>query len=264
MLFKSRLGINPNEITLYLHCTVGMCERHDFETFVVGISIPEYLSLNIEGDVSEFFWDLKHKQELVNSRPPQITNTGMDTRNAWRHAEYVEEVKTGSNKYLLENTRMTEFYYTVMTEKGEVFSGQVMATDKNNAVEIMTKCFMRLGIDVKNMLGPYSEEELKSVNDNNIKQNTNMNNEVTRINETQLKNIVSECIKKIVAESKTFKDGKKPGFGKKNAGARPKPQKQWDSEENDTKGYRIKHMCESELCEFITEATLRVLQNLRK
>ena len=66
----------------------------------------------------------------------------------------------------------------------------------------------------------------------------------------------------VINEGKTWKDGKKSGFDKKNI-SRPKPKKTWDCDDVDqSRNYRIKHMCESELKSFIFECVKGVLNEI--
>ena len=66
--FKTRLNLNPDEIRFFVDCLVGRNERHGVEAFVVETTLSEFTSLNIVGNMSEFFWDLMNKENLAKEK----------------------------------------------------------------------------------------------------------------------------------------------------------------------------------------------------
>jgi hypothetical protein len=53
----------------------------------------EYLSYNIAGKNTEHFWALFKKKNKLSDEGGGTTQSGMDTRDVWRHYKYVDESK---------------------------------------------------------------------------------------------------------------------------------------------------------------------------
>lgn len=87
---RKRLGLNPNKITYFVECMVPQTEEHDIEKFIVELPLTEYLSLGVTGNESEFFWHLKHKNDMPSGEVKPTAN-GMDAKDVWRHYEMVGE-----------------------------------------------------------------------------------------------------------------------------------------------------------------------------
>lgn len=88
--FRGRLSLSPDKITY--------CEEfsYEHEFFIVIMSLNEYLSLNVVGNIAEFFWRLKNKQNKHTDVKPAFN--GMDTKDIWRHYEMVGESKMKLNE----------------------------------------------------------------------------------------------------------------------------------------------------------------------
>ena len=97
--FKTRLNLNPNEIRFFVDCIVGRNERHGVVHFVVETTLSEFTSLNIVGNMSEFFWDLMNKENLAKEKIKPTAN-GMNPRDVWRHYEKIEETHKLSREKL--------------------------------------------------------------------------------------------------------------------------------------------------------------------
>jgi hypothetical protein len=67
--------------------------------FVVETTLSEFTSLNIVGDMSEFFWDLMNKENLAKEKIKPTAN-GMNPRDVWRHYEKIEETRKLSRENL--------------------------------------------------------------------------------------------------------------------------------------------------------------------
>lgn len=94
---RKRIGINPNDVTVYLECAVAQTEEHEYEDFVVAVPALEYIGLNISGDLSEFFWHIMHKEDIAKPQVQQVTSNGMNAKDVWRHYEVAESMRIDEN-----------------------------------------------------------------------------------------------------------------------------------------------------------------------
>lgn len=102
---RSRLGLNTNRISIYLDLYVGKTEEHDGESFIVGLTLNEYLSTTIPGDPNEYFWHIMHKNDVLSKETGVVSKNGMLNKDIWRHYEVDEVIKLDRNdlKRIVEN-----------------------------------------------------------------------------------------------------------------------------------------------------------------
>ncbi len=89
---KKRIGIEPNSIRLFMDCAYDVDGEYDGD-LVVEMTPEEYLSYNIAGSNMDYFWDLYKKKNKLSDEGGGTTQSGMDTRDVWRHYKYVDESK---------------------------------------------------------------------------------------------------------------------------------------------------------------------------
>lgn len=97
--FRTRFGIDIRTTRLFMDFCVASNSQHDFVSFMVEMTVSEYMSLNIPQGRSEkqaeFFWGIMNKENKLQSddTPSNIAPNGMNTKDVWRHYERVGESK---------------------------------------------------------------------------------------------------------------------------------------------------------------------------
>lgn len=90
---------------------------------------------------------------------------------------------------------MPKYTYIIKTT-GPIVRGQIEAEDLNDAIQTIEERNKEKGRQILAWIGPYSEEELASVNVNMIK---NMNNTI-QLEQSQLGKLVAECTRTVLKE----------------------------------------------------------------
>lgn len=93
------------------------------------------------------------------------------------------------------NAQQSQFICFVSTPTG-VHTARVKALDKEGAAKAIERYFKKLGIGVNGMVGPYSQEEISGLDVNSIMEGKH----TIRLTESDLKAMVSECIKRLINE----------------------------------------------------------------
>lgn len=89
---RKRIGINPNDIHLFLDCGFDQT-REKVSNLIVELTPEEYLSYNIPfGQNTKYFWDLyKKKNKLSDENEVNVASNGMSTKDIWRHYQNMDE-----------------------------------------------------------------------------------------------------------------------------------------------------------------------------
>ena len=89
---KKRIGIKPNSIRLFMDCAYDVDREYDGD-LIVEMTPEEYLSHNIAGKNTDYFWDLYKKKNKRSDEGGGTTQSGMSAKDVWRHYKYIDESK---------------------------------------------------------------------------------------------------------------------------------------------------------------------------
>ena len=87
---RKRIRIKPNSIRLFMDCSFDREREYD-EGLIVEMTPEEYLSHNIAGKNTEYFWALFKNKNKLSDEGGETTQSGMSAKDVWRHYEYVDE-----------------------------------------------------------------------------------------------------------------------------------------------------------------------------
>lgn len=112
---QKRLGINPDNIRMFLDCQYDSSNRSG-SSLIVELSPREYLSFNVPaGKNTQYFWDLyKKRSKLSDDGKNDIAQNGMYSRDIWRHYQNVSESRGG--KIVISESKLREIISSVIME----------------------------------------------------------------------------------------------------------------------------------------------------
>lgn len=113
---QKRLGVNPNDIRMFLDCQYDGHDRRG-SGLIVEVSPMEYLSLRVpEGQNRRYFWDLyRKKAKLSNGGGDNAADSnGMLAKDIWRHYQNVSESR--GEKIVISESKLRKIIASVIKE----------------------------------------------------------------------------------------------------------------------------------------------------